>query len=169
MKEPVWLTIDNVRYTASAFGGLPENNHSRGSVRLGIGPHPVADLWHVFQVLPRIRAGLGNPGGACGDQRGGAVAHARRAPQRLDTQMIAAHAVQHDHVEGRRGCPLLVEATYMKALRVRMPMHNLMDRALVAVEGEHDWSVGGEEIHELRRIHAVRVEFTWEQRHQIHD
>jgi hypothetical protein len=63
----VGITFNNVRHTASAFGGLPENNHSSGSVRLGIGPHPVADLWHVFQLLARIRGGLGNPGSAFGD------------------------------------------------------------------------------------------------------
>jgi hypothetical protein len=46
---------------------------------------------------------------------------------------------------------------------VRPPLHNLMDRALIAVEGEHDGLVRSEEIHELCRIHTVRVELRREQ------
>ena len=45
----------------------------------------------------------------------------------------------------------------MKALRVRMPMHNLMDRA------EDHRLVRSEEIHELCRIYTVRVELGREQ------
>src|SRR6266545_3903356 len=75
---------------------------------LGVGPHPLADLRHVLQVLTGIRRGLGNPGSAFGDQCGGVVGHARHPSQRLDTQMIAAHTVQHDHIERRRGRPLLI-------------------------------------------------------------
>ena len=60
-------------------------------------------------------------------------------------------------------CALLVEAPHMKALRVRPPMHNLTNRTLVAVEGEDHRLVRTEEIHELCRIHTVRVELGREQ------
>jgi hypothetical protein len=63
----------------------------------------------------------------------GARSRRRAARRNASMQMIAAHAIQYHHVERRRGRPLLIEAAYMKALRVRMPMHNLMDRALVVL------------------------------------
>ena len=41
--------------------------------------------------------------------------------------------------------------------------------APVAVEGEDNRLVGGEELDEARLVHAVRVELAGEERHKVHD
>ena len=46
--------------------------------------------------------------------------------------------LQHDHVERRRGRALLVEAAHVEAVGVGPAVHELVDRARVAVEGEDD-------------------------------
>ena len=56
--------------------------------------------------------------------------------ERLDAQVVAAHLVQHDHVERRRRGALLVEAAHVEALGIGTPVDDLVHRALVAMEGE---------------------------------
>jgi hypothetical protein len=50
-----------------------------------------------------------------------------------------------------------------------MPMHNLVNRALVAVEGKDHWPVGSEQLDEARRVHAVGMVLTREGRHQVYN
>src|SRR5207247_4734762 len=59
--------------------------------------------------------------------------------QRLDAQVVTAHPVEDDHVEGGRR-PLLVEAADVEAVGRGSAVHDLVDRALVSMECEHDRS-----------------------------
>src|SRR5918993_1413456 len=69
---------------------------------------------------------------------------------------------------GRRGA-LLVEAPDVEAIDVDVTVHDLVNRALVTVEGEDDLLVGGKELDEACLGHPMRVELPREEGHQIHD
>src|ERR671917_2592752 len=89
---------------------------------------------------PRVGGGPCDRRLALGDQGGGAIPQARTrdfpgAPERLRSQVVAAHAVEDDHVErGRRGA-LLVEAAHVEAVDVHVAVDDLVYSSLVAVEG----------------------------------
>jgi hypothetical protein len=78
-------------------------------------------------------------------------------------------AVLADHVEGGRRDALLGEAANLEAVDVDVPVHDLVDRSPVAVEGEGDLLVGDEELDEASLAHAVRVELARKERHEVHD
>src|SRR5258708_33062463 len=82
---------------------------------------------------------------------------------------MAVDAVEHYHVERRGRRALLAKAAHMEALGVRPAMDDLMDGALVAMEGEYDRLVGREQRHEVSPAHAVWVTLWAEERHQVHD
>jgi len=103
-----------------------------------------------------------------GDQRIRPLAETGRPFERQRGQMEPAHLVEHHHVERGRGRSLLVEATDVEALRVHPAMDDLMDCALIPVEGENHWLVGSKKIDELRLAHPVRMVFRREERHKIH-
>ena len=94
-------------------------------------PGPIAYLGRVLEVLPRVGGGPCDRRLALGDQGGGAIPQARTrgfpgAPERLRRQVIAAHAVEDDHVErGRRGA-LLVEAADVEAVDVHVAVDDLV-------------------------------------------
>jgi len=114
-----------------------------------------------------VRIGLGDPRLALRQQFRRAVVQARHAADRLRGQVEAAHLIQHDHLERRGGRALLVEPAHVDSVDVRLPVHYLVDRPLVAVEGEHDRLVRGEQLGELRLGRAVRVDVQREQPHQV--
>src|SRR5215211_981969 len=168
-----------VVHTQAAFGALNLRCVARlplGSalapawVTLLLGPDPVANLGWVLEVLPRVSRGPGDQRFAPGDQGGrdAVLPLARGALKRLCGQVVAAHAVEDHHVEGRRGGALLFEAAYVEAVDVDVAVHDLVERALVAVEGEDYRLVGGEELNKARLVHAVRVELAREERHEVH-
>ena len=64
--------------------------------------------------------------------------------------------------------PCSFEAAHVEAVDVDVAVHDFVERALVAVEGEDYRLVGGEELNEARLVHAVRVELTREERHEVH-
>src|SRR5918993_1230710 len=136
------------------------------------GPHPLADLRRVLEVLPRVSLGPGDRSLQFGNQGRSTVVRPTFRPdtlQGLHRQVVAAHAVENDHVEwGRRGA-LLVEAANVEAVDIDVPVHDLVNRALVTVEGEDDLLVGGEELDEACLGHPMRVELPREEGHQIHD
>src|SRR5258708_37346597 len=82
---------------------------------------------------------------------------------------MAVDAVEHYHVERRGRRALLAKAAHMEALGVRAAMDDLVDGALVAMEGEYDRLVGREQRHEVGLAHAVWVILWREERHQVHD
>ncbi len=55
-----------------------------------------------------------------------------------DAQMIAAHLIEHDHIEGSRGRPLFVKPAYMETGGIGSSVDELVDDSLIAVKGEHD-------------------------------
>src|SRR5215207_661692 len=136
------------------------------------GPHPLADLGRVLQVLPGVGRSPGDRSLQLGDQgRGAVLCPISRidALQGVHRQVVAAHAVQDNHVEGGRRGALLREAPNVEAVDVDVPVDDLVYRAPVAVEGEDDLLIGGEELDEARLAHAVRVKLAGEERHQVYD
>src|SRR5215207_11594288 len=153
--------------SASAWAS-PSRSPRAGSRR----PHPVADFGRVLQVLSRVGPGPGDRSLQFGDQGWRAVlrpAFRTHTLQGVHSQVVAAHAVKDDHVERGRRRALLGEATHVEAVYIHVAVHDLVDCALVAVEGEDDLLVGGEELDEARLAHAVRVKLAREERHQVHD
>src|SRR5215212_6056867 len=131
-------------------------------------PGPVAYFGRVLEVLPRVGGGPCERRLALGDQgRGAVLPLACTAPKHLCGQVVAAHAVENHHVERGRSGALLFETAHVEAVDVDVAVHDLVERALVAVEGEDYRLVGGEELNEARLVHAVRVEFAREERHEV--
>src|SRR5215212_2483524 len=123
-------------------------------------------------MLPRIGRGSGDRSLQLGDQGRGTVL--RPAPridglQGIYRQVVAAHAVEDHHVEGGRRGALLFEAAHVEAVDVDVAVHDLVERAPVAVEGEDDLLDRGKQLDEARLAHPVRVDLAWEEGHQVHD
>src|SRR5262249_26334882 len=106
-----------------------------------VGPHPVADLRWILQMLMGIRHRLLDPCLTVSDQPWRARAQARHATNRLRCQVEAAHCVEDNHLERRGGGALLVEAAHVDPIDIRVPMHDLVNRPLVAVERKDYWLV----------------------------
>src|SRR5215207_859017 len=137
-------------------------------------PGPIAYLGRILEVLPRVGGGSCDRRLALGNQCRGTIPGSQArggpgAPERLRGQVVAAHAVEDDHVErGRRGA-LLVETPNVKAVDVHVTVDDLVDGPLVAMKGEDDRLVCREELDEARLVHPVRVELAGEERHQVND
>src|SRR5215203_3266750 len=137
-------------------------------------PDPIAYLGRVLEVLPRVGGGSCDRRLALGDQGRGSSPQSRArgipsTPERLRSQVVAAHAVEENHVErGRRGA-LLVKAADVEPVDVHVTVNDLVYGPLVAVEGEDDRFVRREELDEACLVHPVRVEFAGEERHQVND
>src|SRR6185437_4876338 len=89
--------------------------------------------------------------------------------QGLHAQMYAAHLVANDHIEECGWRPLLDEAPHMEACRLRPPVEDRVDRALVAVEGKDDRLRGGEELDKPGFLQAVRMNGGGWKAHEVHD
>src|SRR5919204_3281100 len=167
--EPALSTSTRVMCTSDVLLDRGLRGHpGQADARSASCPRPVADLRHVFQMLLRVRDGLLDQRFQLDDQPRDLRAEARCAAQRLARQVIAAHPIEHDHVEGGGRGALLGEAAHVEALRVDTPMDDLVDRTLVAVEGEDNRLVGGEQLHERRLVHPVGMELGREECHRIH-
>src|SRR5579875_2459974 len=132
-------------------------------------PDPIAYFRHVFQVFAHIGVMFCQHVITLGDEWRGELVNARGAAHGLDTEMIAAHAIQHDHVEGCGRGALLVEAAHVEAWRVCAPVNDLVNGARVAVKGEDDGLMLGEMLYESCLRYAVWMQLLWIQRHQVHD
>ena len=98
----------------------------------------------------------------------GLLGRAACSTQRLDHQVVAAHLVEHHHVERCCGRALFGEAAHVEASRMGTPVHQLVDRARVAVEAEHHVDVAREQLVELVVGESVRVIVLRQQHHQVH-
>ena len=85
--------------------------------------------------------------------------------ERLHRQVVAAHLVEDHHVERRRRGALFVVAANVESTGVRPAVDDLVERPRVAVEGEDDVGLVGEQLGEGLRTHAVRMERRRKQRH----
>ena len=83
--------------------------------------------------------------------------------------MEAVEVVQHDHVERRRRRALFLVAAHVQVLVVRAPVGQAVDQPRVAVEGEDDRLVLGEQGVEIAVRQAVRMLARRLQLHQVHD
>ncbi len=132
-------------------------------------PGPVRHVRHVLEVRDDVRRVLGQPFLAEPLEPVPAV-HATRGPaQHLLGEVEARHPVEHDHVERGRGRALLAEPADVETTRVRTSVDDLVDRAWVPVEGEHDVPVAREQGVELAVGEAVRVVVLRQQGHQVDD
>src|SRR6266516_2196607 len=116
-----------------------------------------------------IRAVLRKQILALSDQWCGQPSHARCLSHRLNTEMIAARFVAHDHVEWCCGRSLFIKTAHVETRRVRTPMDELVNRPRIAVEGKDDRFVLREMLNEGGCIHTVRMQLWWVERHEVHD
>ena len=68
----------------------------------------------------------------------------RWPPHGLDTQMIAAHLIEHHHIEGRGRGSLFDETAHVETRAHGAPMYDLMNGAWIAVVRKHHGLVLGE-------------------------
>src|SRR5207237_5891471 len=115
--------VSPIRYSANLSEEEPALRHRMSS---GIGPRPVAHLGQILEMLADIRPVSRQHGPALVDERRRAPGHARRAPERLDTEAIAADAVPDDHAERRGWRPLPVESTHVEPTRPRTRVRRLL-------------------------------------------
>src|SRR2546428_6451555 len=125
--------VSPIRYSANLSEEEPALRHRMAS---GIGPRPVAHLGQVFEMLADIRLVAREHVRALIDERRGAPGHAGRAPERLDAEVVSTDSIADHHVEGGGGRALFVESTHVETVRPRSAVHDLVDGALIAVEGE---------------------------------
>ncbi len=105
---------------------------------------------------------------ALGNERWGESSHARGSSHRLDAEMVVAHVVQYDHVEGRGGRPFLHKPAHMEARCVGSSMHNLVDGSRVPMKCEYHRRIHRKMFDEGSIIHAMWVQDGRIELHQIH-
>src|SRR5690606_13137780 len=94
-------------------------------------------------------------------------AELRQPSDRSHGQMEAVDPVHDRHVEGRGGGALLLETVHMEIDMVRALIGQAMNEVWVAVIGEDDRPVSGEEGIELVVREAMRMDLMGLQRHQV--
>src|SRR5437764_15004517 len=99
----------------------------------------------------------------------GKSSHACGSSHCLDTQMIATHMVEHDHIERRGGRSLFYEPAHMETRRVGSSVHDFMNSPRISVECKHHRLVFREMLDKGRIIHAMRMQERRVELHQIHD
>jgi hypothetical protein len=120
-------------------------------------------------VLDYVTAVLAQPILTPRDQLGGAGRSAARVVDRVHDEVIARCPVQRCHVERGRGGPLLDEAADLEAVGIRTAMHDLMNCPGESMEPEDHVDRVGEELAKLDFVHAVRMIFRPDQRHEVDD
>ena len=81
----------------------------------------------------------------------------RQAIDRVHHQVEAVHVVEDRHVERRRDRPLFLVAADVQVVVIRSPIGEAMDQPRIAVVGEDDRLVLGEERVEVVVGQAVRM------------
>ena len=133
--------------------GLRRISHGKGGLRPRPGPVPVADFRHVFAVFadPGLVAGDGLAVALAGFVH--PVAQARDAADGVEGELVAVHVVEHHHVEGGGGGAFFLVAAHVQVGVVVAAVGEAVDQPRVAVIGEDDGFVAGEQ-----RIEGVIVE-----------
>src|SRR5712692_1633236 len=104
------------------------------STSLLVRPHPVTNFWHVFEVCSHVGVVLSEQIIALGDQCRREFSHTCCTPHRLDAELIAAHPIEHDHIEGRRRRSLFIKTTYMEAVGIRTTMDHGVNGPRITME-----------------------------------
>ena len=100
---------------------------------------------------------------------GGALAKLRHAVDDVADQMEAVEVVDHAHVERRGRRSLFLVAAHMNVVVAGPPIGQAVDEPRIAVKGEDDRLVDGEERVEVAIGEPVRMLARRLQRHQIDD
>ena len=87
----------------------------------------------------------------------------------VDGQVIAAHLVEHNHIEWSSCGALIVKTTDMEPRFVGTAVHHAVDEPAIAVEGEDYVDVAREKFVEGNVVHAVRVIVGTHQHAEIDD
>ena len=132
-------------------------------------PLPVGDLGHVLSVLGDVLLVLKQlvPYRLLGI--GGAGPELRQPINDVAEEVKPIEIVHHHHVERRARRAFFLVAAHVQVLVVGPPVREPMDQPGVAVEGEHDRLVLGEErievlVRQAMRVLALRLQF-----HQVDD
>ena len=115
----------------------------------------------------RVAHGILNQSVALGHEIGGTGPREWALLDRECREMVAAHAIQDDHVEWRGRRPLLLESADVKPLGVRATVYDLVDRPLVAVKRKDHRPVTSEELSKPRLWHPVWMDVTGEECHEV--
>ena len=115
-----------------------------------IRPHPILHLGHVVADLVDIVLVLNQLVLELLPCVGTAALQLRQAVDHVDRQAEAVGLVHHHHVERRRGAAFLDIATRVQVVVAVAAVGQAVDQPRVAVEGEDDRFVGGEDRVELR-------------------
>ena len=143
--------------TVPSDGGPPP---ARSSRRSRVGP-PRA---HGCTTGPTP----GRPRGVDGDARR-ACAEVGDPVDHVDGEMEAIEVVERHHVERRRRRAFLLVAAHVDVVVVRAAVGQAVDQPGIAVVGEDDRTVDGEQGVELAVRHAVRMLVRRLQAHQVDD
>ena len=102
-------------------------------------------------------------------QHGGATGQSVDPVDDIDDQMEAVQIVEHHHVEGCRRGAAFLEAAHVQVLVIGAAIGEPVDQPRIAVVGEDDGPVAGEERVELAVRQAMRVFRIRLQPHQVDD
>lgn len=111
----------------------------------------------IFAVLGDVQFVALN---ACPVTRGGPLHFADQAgsaPHRVERQLVAIQVVEHHHIEWRGGGAFFLEAAHMDIGVVVAAVGEFVNQRRVAMKGEEDRAVGGEQGVEVAVVQAVRV------------
>jgi len=120
-------------------------------------PLPVPDLGHIFQMLSNVVVVFVQLSIEHVDHVRSIGTKPGDILQGVDGDVIAAHFVQHDHVEWGGGCALIHKAAHMEASLVGAAMNHAVNEPAIVVEGENNVHSFGEERIEGHVVHAMRV------------
>src|SRR6266852_487918 len=132
-------------------------------------PYPIAYLRHILEVRPHIFCVPGEQVVALCYQRWGESSHACGSSHGLDTEMIATHMVQHDHIKRRGSRPLFHKPAHMETRRVGPSMNNFMNGSRIPMECKNHRRISRKVLDEGSIIHAMRMQEWRVEFHQIHD
>src|ERR1017187_1104313 len=156
--SPLWLHVQR-KSSARAVSSSRFGGRLGGSVRIIVAaccsgenlwrpvlstahaPAPVSNLRHVLAMLADVLP-----------VHDALVRHrllhvrlarseSRHAVDHVLDEMKTIHVVSHDHIEGGRGGPLLLEAANVDVAVIRSPVGQAVDEPRVAVVGEDDGTV----------------------------
>ena len=133
-----------------------------------LSPFPVSNFGEVYAVLSDVLSMLDELILHLLDEVRAAVAKLREIIDRRHDEVEAIQSVKDSHVEGRGDGALFDVAADVDVLVVAS-VSQLMDEAGIAVEGEDDGLVGGEDHVVISLRQAVRVLLLALETHQVND
>src|SRR6476661_6044103 len=163
-EAPLLSTVESLTLVEPAF-----TTRTRLMPCVSALPGPVADRRVVLAVLSRVRASTQAGVVHLLADVAGPAAEPRHPVDHVDDEMEPVEVVQHHHVERRRRRSFLLVAAHMEVVVVSAAVREAVDQPRVAVVGEDDGAVRGEERVELRVGEPVRMLALRLQAHQVDD